>query len=517
MPTLQETLNYTPVELSFGTSGLRGLVTDMTDLECYINTAGFIAFLEAQDEGVKEGNSIYLAGDLRSSTPRITKAVIKAIHDAGMVVEYFGLIPTPAIAFYALQKGVPCIMVTGSHIPDDRNGIKFYKSNGEVLKADETAIKGAVATVRTNVYGTDASQSIFDLGGMLTTDVDVPVEDPAARETYMARYQKVFDGKTFAGKKIVMYQHSAVGRDLIVDLFEKMGADVVPVGRSDVFIPIDTENVTPENQQYFAQLAQQHPDAFAIISTDGDSDRPFVIDENGIFNRGDVLGAVVAEWLKADFAAFPVSASDATTKELDIAGIDWHSTKIGSPYVVVAMQEAQIHGHHRVVGWEVNGGFLLGADIEVNGQQLGALPTRDAVLPIIIALLSASSKGKKVSEIFAALPQRATQAGLIDNFPTEVSGKIIGSFNYDTVEARAALERYFTSERGFGAITGINSVDGVRIFFDNGDIAHLRPSGNAPQLRIYSVAATQERADQIVAMAIAEPDGIFRQMQKDLQ
>jgi phosphomannomutase len=180
------------------------------------------------------------------------------------------------------------------------------------------------------------------------------------------------------------------------------------------------------------------------------------------------------------------------------------------------MQEAQLHGHHRVVGWEVNGGFLLGADIEVNGQQLGALPTRDAVLPILIALLSASGAGKKVSEVFAALPQRATQAGLINDFPTEVSAKIISSFNYDTIESRAALERYFTAERGFGAITGINSVDGVRIFFDNGDIAHLRPSGNAPQLRIYSVAATQERADQIVAMAIAEPDGIFRQMQKNL-
>src|SRR5215216_3233174 len=101
MPTLQETLNSTPVELSFGTSGLRGLVTDMTDLECYINTAGFIAFLKAQDTGVKEGGAIYVAGDLRSSTPRITKAVVKAIKDAGMSPEYFGLIPTPTIAFYA--------------------------------------------------------------------------------------------------------------------------------------------------------------------------------------------------------------------------------------------------------------------------------------------------------------------------------------------------------------------------------------------------------------------------------
>ena len=32
-------------------------------------------------------------------------------------------------------------MVTGSHIPDDRNGLKFYSREGEITKADETAIR----------------------------------------------------------------------------------------------------------------------------------------------------------------------------------------------------------------------------------------------------------------------------------------------------------------------------------------------------------------------------------------
>ena len=53
-------------------------------------------------------------------------------------------------------------------------------------------------------------------------------------------------------------------------------------------------------------------------------------------------------------------------------------------------------------------------------------------------------------------------------------------------------------------------------FFDNGEIAHLRPSGNAPQLRIYSVADSQERAAEIVALAIAEPNGIFRAIENAL-
>ena len=75
---------------------------------------------------------------------------------------------------------------------------------------------------------------------------------------------------------------------------------------------------------------------------------------------------------------------------------------------------------------------------------------------------------------------------------------------------RRELQEHFCRARGFGAVTRVVSADGVRIFFDNGDIAHLRPSGNAPQMRIYAVSDTQPRADAIVAEGVREPDGILR-------
>lgn len=515
MTALRETLTYQPNELAFGTSGLRGLVTDMTDLECYINTTGFLRFLAHADTA--KGTPVYLAGDLRHSTPRIMQAAAKAIEDSGHTVVNCGFVPTPTVAYYALQKQAPCIMVTGSHIPDDRNGIKFYKHEGEVLKEDELGIKESVMAVRTSLYEQAAEESIFDAGGQLKTPQQLPAEEAAANDAYAARYTDVFDPDLFAGKKIVFYQHSAVGRDSLVELFEALGAEVVPAGRSEKFIPIDTENVTPTDQAYFKQLAAEHPDAFAIVSTDGDSDRPFVIDEQGTFHRGDVLGAVVADWVRADFAVFPISASDATDEYLEQKGIQWQHTRIGAPYVISVMDEALVAGSKRVVGWEVNGGFMLGGDIEIDGKKLSALPTRDAFFPIAAALALAIQKGQKVSELFGALPQRATQAGLINNFPPEISRAILERFAQDTSETRQELAQYFTAEQGFGNVTALNSLDGIRIYFDNGEIAHMRPSGNAPQLRMYSVADTQERADEIVALAIAEPDGIFRKLEKKLQ
>jgi phosphomannomutase len=516
MTNLRKTLSYEPTELRFGTSGLRALVTDMTDLECYINALGFLNFVDESKDPAKD-RPVYLAGDLRDSTPRISRAVAQAIQDAGRKVVYLGLIPTPAIANYALRHGGSAIMVTGSHIPADRNGIKFYKPGGEVLKEDEPTIKSAVMAVREALYGSEASKSPFDADGMLKTPPELPEELTDGAKEYLDRYINVFGSKALAGKKVVMYQHSAVGRDLIVKLLEEIGAEVAAVGRSEVFIPIDSENVTAKDEEYFHQIATDHPDAFAIISTDGDSDRPFMIDAKGEFHRGDMLGVVVAEWLKADAAAYPVSSSDAVDMYLTDHGVPWVHTRIGSPYVISAMKKEAAGGKQRVVGWEVNGGFLTGEDLEIHDKVLPALPTRDAVLPLFVAMFAAQDKGKIIEEVFQDLPQRYTQAGLINDFPPEVSKSLVKKYSHDDEMIRAELEGYFTQGDGFGTITSVNALDGVRIYFSNGDIAHVRPSGNAPQLRIYSVSGSQERADKIVELALAEPDGIFRRIQRELE
>ena len=515
MTSLRQTLTYQPVELSFGTSGLRGLVVDMTDLECYINTVGFLKFLKKQDR-LEPRATIYLAGDLRDSTPKIMRAVQTACQDTGYQVTYLGLIPTPALALYALKFHAPGIMVTGSHIPADRNGIKFYKSAGEVLKEDESAIKNHVAAVRGLVYAQPAGETQFNPQGGLTKSVTLPAEEPAASADFLARFTTIFGQETLKGKKIVFYQHSAVGRDLIATILTRLGAQVVPVGRSDVFIPIDSENVTPDNKAYFRQLAAEHPDAFAIVSTDGDSDRPFVIDETGTFHLGDGLGAITATWLGTDFAAFTANAGDAVSTYLTDKGISFERTKLGSPYVVSLMEKGRQAGKKRPVGWEVNGGFLTGVDLTVKGHSLPALPTRDATLPILVALVAALEAGQTVSQLFAQLPINFPANGLINNFPTVIAKQILERFSRDTPETRAEITNYFSPALGFSEIATIDTLDGVRISFANGDLAHLRASGNAPQFRIYSFANTQERADAIVALAIREPDGLYRQMEQTL-
>nr|MDJ0872255.1 hypothetical protein [Gammaproteobacteria bacterium] len=56
-----------------------------------------------------------------------------------------------------------------------------------------------------------------------------------------------------------------------------------------------------------------------------------------------------------------------------------------------------------------------------------------------------------------------------------------------------------------------------RCFFRQEDIAHIRPSGNAPQLRIYAQARSQDRANEIARLGVAEPDGILRDLQRFIE
>ena len=190
------------MELKFGTSGLRDTVENMTDMECYINARGFIAYLEESGE-FKKGDRVALGGDRRPSTYRIKMAVAAAIADMGGIVDDEGQVPSPALAYYAMRNNMASIMVTGSHIPADRNGIKFTKRTGEILKSDEPGILENVKKERIKVYSTYEEDSIFDKKGTFKTALEPKFNEllraecytGRASELYIDRYRNVFGNK----------------------------------------------------------------------------------------------------------------------------------------------------------------------------------------------------------------------------------------------------------------------------------------------------------------------------------
>ena len=148
----------------------------------------------------------------------------------------------------------------------------------------------------------------------------------------------------------------------------------------------------------------------------------------------------------------------------------------------------------------------------------GLIPPQEILLPAISTVDGGENAIRDPILTFTIIAKGSTARQMILTFPREASGEILKRFSAAGPAGKEAvfteLGKFFSRERGFGDITDINTVDGIRIFFSNGDIAHIRPSGNAPQLRIYSNADTQDRAHEIVNMGISEPGGILRELDK---
>ena len=102
------------------------------------------------------------------------------------------------------------------------------------------------------------------------------------------------------------------------------------------------------------------------------------------------------------------------------------------------------------------------------------------------------------SQLALGLPPRYTASDRLQDFPVERS--------------RELLQRLAASKAAQTDLLGVlcgepietNQTDGLRITFANGEIIHLRPSGNAPELRCYAEADSQQRAATLAGACLAK-------------
>lgn len=458
----------------FGTSGLRGLVTDLTPelVTTYVH-----AFLSSG----ATGSGLFVGHDLRASSPDIAETVSQAAQGFGISVSLCGPVPTPALACVAMANDASAIMVTGSHIPADRNGLKFYTPKGEITKTDETRIQRAI-------------------GGCVQPQPRQGIEiDSTINAQWADRYLSAFAG-SLSGLCVGVYQHSAVGRDSLVALLTALGAKVTPLGRSDVFVPVDTEALPIALRLQLRDWAAVHR-LDAIISTDADGDRPLVTDQFGEVVPGDVLGQIVAEALGADTIVTPISSNSGVACPGRFKHVSF--TRIGSPYVIAEMERRG----GRAIGYEANGGLLLGFEAQGPTGVLPPLMTRDAVLPIVTVLAQSNRRG--VAALRQQQPARFTATDRLQDIDLAKVRRLIGRLQQDERE-RADFLLPLGSECG-----AIDTTDGLRMTLKDGRIVHLRPSGNAPEMRVYVEAAAEGIAQDTCAAALSILAGDLTENQRN--
>lgn len=463
---------------SFGTSGVRGLGKDLLAGEAEAYIRAFARHMQNSGH-IRAAATVLLARDKRDTSPALAEICAAALTAEGLVPLDCGIAPTPALALWAFDRGDAAIMITGSHIPADRNGLKFYRPDGEIDKSDEAEIQALYRATRELPVAAPASKPATQSG-----------EDEVLSR-YLARYRAFFPPDFLKGKKIGVYAHSSVAADTIADLVAGFGAAVEIVGASDTFVPIDTEALSDDVRRQLAQWAQQH--AFdAILSTDGDGDRPLVTDEFGKQINGDVLGVLSARWLGARTIVTPVT-SNAGIEQL--TGSPVKRTKVGSPFVIAGMSDA---GDAPVIGFEANGGLLLGSEVSRHGATLSALPTRDSMLPMLCALAESVERGP-LSQVVAELGMPVAVAGRLANSPREHNDRFMAWLREDRKNVDSITN-------GMGTVVHTADIDGVQIFLEGGSMIHFRPSGNAPELRCYVQTQNAEKASEMLATGLARAE-----------
>ncbi len=271
-------------------------------------------------------------------------------------------------------------------------------------------------------------------------------------------------------------------------ILSSLGADVVHLGRSDTFVPVDTEAVSAADKAQAKEWVSKYG-LDALVTTDGDGDRPLLADEHGTWFRGDTLGILAGHALGVTCMVTPISSTGA------VEGSGFFErvirTKIGSPHVIAAMSTAS----GRVAGFEANGGFLSASELEGATGRLSPLPTRDALLPILAVISLARKSALNLSALRGLLPLRVTVSDRLEATPQEASMALLAALR--DIPANAGLYH----PEGLAAVAR-NDTDGHRITYTDAAVVHLRPSGNAPELRVYVEAESDARAEVLLAHAL---------------
>jgi len=462
------------MDLKFGTSGLRGLATDLTRDVCHLYVGAFLDLLANRGQ---LHDALCIGRDLRPSSPEIAAWCAEAAAARGIGVVNAGTVPTPAVARYALMRGLPAIMVTASHNPVAHNGLKFYRPDGELMKDDEAPIQALVAA------GAPLSVS---------TPFALPQAQRRVATEYVESYVSLFPADCLKGLRLGIDQHSAVGGMLLLEVLTALGADCTVVRRSDSFIAVDTEALEPSHLA-LAEGWLRDGGYDAIVSTDGDGDRPLLLNAEGRQVPGDVLGILAARYLGYNHVVTPVSSTSAVERCGVFDSVE--RTRIGSPFVIAAMQQRMAETGSAVAGFEGNGGFLTGGNHAWRGRTLAPLMTRDAILPLLAVLAMAREWRISLVDLVARLPAGAKATGRLADI--------------DTARARSWIDTLVASERErsraipvLSGTTEIVTLDGAKFLLGDGSSIHFRLSGNAPELRCYVECPDAGRANAQLMLAL---------------
>ncbi len=426
----------------FGTSCIRGDAKELfTNQFAFDLGRSFSIFLKNHGKAV---GCVACGMDPRDSSPRIKSAFGSGIVQEKLDFSDEGVAPIPAInsILIADENYIGSAMISGSHIKDHLNGIKFFAFHEEITKEHEREIENIYDFEKEKIKYQDNSDKFF--------------LENRANDTYVEYLlDHVQEKKKW---KLVVDPGGGAQTVVMPKVFEILGHEVIKLNSTiqENFLSRDTE-VEGDFLDLQKKVVEEKCD-FGI-GYDSDGDRVIFIDENGKYITGDYMGVLIAKESGFKKVVTPINSSQVVDECVD----NVIRTKVGSPYVVAAMKENDCE-----FGYEANGGCIF-----------SEMKSRDGGRTSVVVIDILSKSGLKLSELVGKLPKYFIHR---DKVEYELS-------DYEKI-ITVVKERYKDNK--------IEETDGMKIWIDGKSWILYRSSQNAPEFRVFVESDSEEKSKKLL-------------------
>jgi len=301
---------------------VRGIVPDELDEEIATRIgAAFAAFVDADE--------VLLGNDCRVSSPAIRAALIDGITSQGVSVRLIGEIPTDMLYYASGALSLPGVVVTASHNPAQYNGLKFCQPGAAPIGADT----GLQDIRRMAEAGLDPKD---ETGSVVSEDVF---------GGYLDHVVAVTRASGIAGLTVVADGGNGMAGIVLSQVFDRIDAELIGLylEPDGTFPNHPADPLRPENLvDLIALVEETSPDLG--VAFDGDADRAFFIDDNGVALPGSTTTAIIADWFLAQHPGSAVVhnliCSKAVAETVEAAGGLPIRTMVGHSYIKQVMAES---------------------------------------------------------------------------------------------------------------------------------------------------------------------------------
>jgi len=380
--------------------GIPGADINLTDPVVEAIAKGFVVFLSLKYNLPAEKITVAIGHDSRISATRIKNACIRAITATGANVLDFGLCTTPAMFMSTIDEELGAtgsVMLTASHLPFNRNGLKFFTPEGGLEGSDITEILTYAQEDR-QIGGGSGEVKTFDF----LTRYAAHIANIICTETGME--------KPFDGMKIAVDAGNGAGGFYAEKVLKPLGADVSgscfldPDGTFPNHIP------NPEDKDAMKAISKAVLDSGSDLGVifDTDVDRAAIVDDTGReINKNKLIAlisAVLMEEKKGTVVTDSVTSSGlGEFIRNDLGGIH-HRFKRGYKNVINEAKRLNAEGSYCPLAIETSGHAAL---LENYFLDDGAY----LVTKLLIKAVKMRGEGRKLTELIQNLKEPKLAAG----------------------------------------------------------------------------------------------------------